>query len=285
MKSYIVCGLDNSDKGLLHNHGVVFYDWDTDIIIDQSQLEPALRILNATASEAATEYEDLYKLTLQFNATVNAVDGRNRVLDRAHAQSRAYYIQACSYRLKALVDEAQARVNGGRQKLLSAQESFVWLARQHNLSRMPVSEDKLKQQFADQFQRLIKTPKVAAIRVGSGCLLVYTDMLYAINPGTGVRHQLGQYLIVIRTDGQDDAIRWFNQTRRVRTIQPGMNAPRVFADGTACVDEIRETLLELIAQFELAIVVELAIQFVETLANDQLSRHIEKWPVAQEKNR
>ncbi|MBI4533896.1 MAG: hypothetical protein HY711_08095 [Candidatus Melainabacteria bacterium] len=283
MKSYIVCGLDNSDKGLLHNHGVVFYDWNTDIIIDQTQLEPTLSILNATATEAPTEYEDLYKLTLQFNAKAESTGDKNRVLDRAHAQSRASYIQACSYRLKGLENEAQAKVSDGRQKLVSAQESFVWLARQHHLSGTRVQEDKLRQTFAEQFQRLINVPKVRAIRVSNGSILVYTDMLYARNPGTGLLHELGQYLIVIRTDGSDDALRWFNRTRRIRTIQPGMNAPRVFADGTACVDEIKETLLELIAQFEFATVVELAIQFVETITNDELSKHIEKWPVIQEK--
>jgi hypothetical protein len=87
-------------------------------------------------------------------------------------------------------------------------------------------------------------------------------------------------MIVIRTDGLDDGVRWFNSTRRVRTVQPGMNAPRVYPDGTACIDEIKETLLELIAQFEFATVAELAIQFVESVGEDDMSKFIDKWPLA-----
>jgi hypothetical protein len=63
-------------------------------------------------------------------------------------------------------------------------------------------------------------------------------------------------------------------------VHPGMNAPRVYPDGTACIDEIKETLLELIAQFEFATVAELAIQFVETIGEDELSKFIDKWPLA-----
>jgi hypothetical protein len=106
-------------------------------------------------------------------------------------------------------------------------------------------------------------------------------MLQATDPRTGVCYELGRFLVVIRTNGTNAGVSWFNQTRRVSTIQPNMNAPRVFADGSPCADEIRETLLELIAQFEFATVVELAIQFVETLVDDELSKYIDKWPRAQ----
>ncbi|HEY9868416.1 MAG TPA: hypothetical protein V6D08_04570 [Candidatus Obscuribacterales bacterium] len=282
MKTYIVPGLDNVDRELLHNHGVLFYPWGTEIIVDQSQLPAALQLLNATATEAPTEYEGMYMLTLQFNTMVSAESADKRALDRARSQSRANYIQACQARLKDFLTQAQQKVSEHRKKLSPAQDSFVALARQRFLAAQGKVDERMEREFREQFQRLLATPKVRAVRVTSGALLVYTETLYARDPRTGLRHELGEYLIVIRTDGVEDGVRWFNSTRRVRTIHPGMNAPRVFANGTACADEIKETLLELIAQFDFATVAELAIQFVETLTNDELSKYIDRWPVARE---
>ena len=282
MKSYIVPGLDSTDKDLLHNNGIVFFPWNTEIIVDESQLAEALRLLGATATEAATEYENMYMLTLTFNLPAVTPAGEKRALDRSRRQSRINYIEACKARLQEFVTQAQTKANEGRNKLGPAQDSFASLARQMFVAGQRSDSERLKAEFAEQFDRLLAVPHVKAARVTTGAILVYTDTICATDPRTGLGHELGEFLIVIRTDGADDGVHWFNSTRRVRTIHPGMNAPRVYADGTCCVDEIKETLLELIAQFEFATVAELAIQFVETLSNDELSKHIDRWPLAKE---
>lgn len=284
MKSYIVPNLDSNDKQMLHDHGVVYYPWDNvSIIIGEAHLEQALRLLGATATEQATEFEGFYMLTLTFNpapTVVAPVSGRARQYDMATSASRTRYIELCSARLGDMAKQAMAKVNSRKQKLSTAQETFVKYARNHFVGASSLPEDALKQRFSDEYDRLIVTDKVKAVRVTTGALLVFTDTLVATNPKDGRRHELGEFMIVIRTDGADDGVRWFNSTRRVRTVQPGMNAPRVYPDGTACIDEIKETLLELIAQFEFATVAELAIQFVETVGEDELSKFIEKWPLA-----
>jgi len=282
MKSYIVPGLDSTDKDLLHNNGIVFFPWNTEIIVDESQLAEALKLLGATATEAETEYENMYMLTLQFNVLAPTPAGEQRALDRVRKQSRANYIEACKARLQEFVTQAQTKVTDGRNKLGPAQDSFASLSRQLFVAQQRDDGERLKQELDEQFERLLAVPHVKAVRVTTGAILVYTDTICATDARTGLRHELGEFLIVIRTDGVDDGVRWFNSTRRVRTIHTGMNAPRVYADGTCCVDEIKETLLELIAQFEFATVAELAIQFVETLANDELSKHIDRWPLAKE---
>ena len=282
MKSYIVTGVDDVDKRMLHNNGVVFYPWDTDIVIDQTQLDLVLSLLNATATEAATEFENMYKLTLQFNVIAPAGNTtKNRAVDRARAQSRAKYIEVCSSRLNEFLVEATTKTSEARQKLLPAQSNFVLSARLRYLADKSKPADELKREFDEQFQRLTQIPKVETVRVTNGAILIYTDTLYATNPNSGLSHELGKFLIVIHTNGDRDGVRWFNRTRRVRTVQPGMNAPRVFADGTACADEIKETLLELMSQFDFATMTELAIQFVETLTDDEPSKYIDRWPCAQ----
>lgn len=283
MKSYIVPNLDNNDKQMLHDHGVVYYPWDNvSIIVEQAQLEQTLRLLGATATEQATEYEGFFLLTLTFTPVQTVVTGnsRGRQYDMATTASRARYIELCSARLGDMAKQAMAKINNRKLKLGPAQEVFVKNARHHFVGSTSLPEDALKQRFADEYDRLIAVDKVKAVRVTNGALLVFTHPLIATNPKGGKRHELGEYMIVIRTDGVDDGVRWFNSTRRVRTVQPGMNAPRVYPDGTACIDEIKETLLELIAQFEFATVAELAIQFVETVGEDDLSKFIDKWPPA-----
>lgn len=284
MKSYIVPNLDNNDKQMLHDHGVVFYPWnDTDIIIDPTQLENTLKLLSATAQEEATEFEGFFKLVLTFvpNATVTApVSRRAQQYDMATAASRARYIELCSARLGGMAKQALDKITSRKHKLNAAQDLFVKNARHHFVGTNNLSDDALKERFADEYERLVAVDKVKAVRVTNGALLVFTDTLSATNPKDGKRHELGNFLIMIRTDGGEDGVRWFNSTRRIRTVQPGMNAPRVYPDGTACVDEVKETLLELIAQFEFATVTELAIQFVETVGEDELSKFIEKWPLA-----
>ena len=284
MKSYIVPNLDNNDKQMLHDHGVVYYPWDNvSIIIGETHLEQTLRLLGATATEKETEYEGFYQLTLTFTPAVNATapaTQRGRHYDAATQASRARYIELCSARLGSMAKQAVARINSRKQKLVPAQELFVKNARHHFVGSTNLSEDALKTRFSEEYDRLLAVDKVKAVRVTNGALLVFTETLIAVNPKSDKRHELGEYMIVIRTDGLDDGVRWFNSTRRVRSVQPGMNAPRVYPDGTACIDEIKETLLELIAQFEFATVAELAIQFVETIGEDDLSKFIDKWPLA-----
>lgn len=280
MKSFIIPGLDNNDKQLLHNHGVIFYPWNgDDILINETQLENVLQILDATATQQVTEYEDMLQLTLTFNPTAKT-NVAGRVMDRAHAQSRANYIKVTSQRLAEFINQATSRTAEKKKKVGPAADRFVKLARQSYVAQNAGDKAALEQFFADQYEQLLQVPKVRAVRVTSGAILVYTDLLTATDPKTGITHELGEFMIFIRTDGMEEGVRWFNSTRRVRTVQSGMNAPRIFADGTACTDEVKETLLELIAQFEFATVADMAIQFAETLSDDELSKQIDKWPVA-----
>ena len=56
-----------------------------------------------------------------------------------------------------------------------------------------------------------------------------------------------------------------------------MNSPYVFANGMASANDIKEPIFELIACCEFAAVAELAIQFVETVSDDELGQHLNNW--------
>jgi hypothetical protein len=57
-----------------------------------------------------------------------------------------------------------------------------------------------------------------------------------------------------------------------------MNAPTVFEDGSCAACELKETLVELIAQFELVPAVELAIQYLQGPDNQLLECFANRWP-------
>ncbi len=60
-----------------------------------------------------------------------------------------------------------------------------------------------------------------------------------------------------------------------------MNAPYVFADGTAATDDTRAAFQELIARGDFANACDLAIQYVETVQPDSpLTAYLSRWPVA-----
>ncbi len=307
MNSYIIPNLDENDRQMLHEHGVVFFPWAEGIIFDQTQLEKSLQLLGATATEQASDIENVSLLNLHFDpisvaraaanspsaAQLNQRSSRPRAnqsqtkrrldgpqSDTNHDAARRHYIEICSSRLKELTVQSEEKIAQRKLKLESAQEHFIETSRKHFVGKANLTEDAIRSNSIEQFERLLQVDKVRTVRVTSGAILIYTDMLYATDPATGSRRELGCFLIIINTRGTNDGVRWLNLTRRIRTVQPGMNAPRVFEDGKAFVDEVKETLLELIAQFEFATVAELAIQFVETVSDDPLSNFIYKWPEA-----
>ena len=72
---------------------------------------------------------------------------------------------------------------------------------------------------------------------------------------------------------------WFNASRRVDAAQESMNAPYVFADGDSTAHEVKQTLLDLLGQFEVAAAADLAIQFVENVDGESpFNQHLTEWP-------
>lgn len=292
MKSFILRGTDAMLKQRLGEAGVYFYDFSADaIVIEEDLLPGALRALEATvAEEKESEYEGLYEISLQYTKKPAAAPRKKPAaatasaaptMDPARAAARQRYIEACSVRLKDAVQSAEQNYHKQRKALPPLQSKFFTLCRQNHVAGDKATDEERRQRFAAEFQRLKETSKVRDIRVTNGALLIYTNMLCAAEPDGGPEHEIGRFIILVRLDGQgNDPVRWFNQTRRVNAMRSNMNAPYVMEDGSPCLSEILETLIQLIAQFELATVADLAIQFVETINDDEPGRHIDKWPLS-----
>jgi len=260
MKSFIIPNLEPSDRTALINQRVIFYPWGKDVLVEEPQLQRALKVLDAKATSEPTDIAEVFRIS--WKRITHQVE-----LDRA---SNRYSDQSPRGKYSVL------------PVLISSKATFTKSSRLFFIANTPEpSQDDLQKKFEDQFQQLISLDKVRTAFVDCSALLVYTHTLYADCPSSGLR-ELGEFLIVITLDGTEDGVRWFNNTRLVNGAEPAMNAPHVFSDGTACFDGLQQTLQELIAQFEFVTVTELAIQFLEILpAGNPLCRFADRWPPKQ----
>lgn len=294
MKSYILRGVDASLRKRLTDSGVLFYELDAnDVIVEPSQYSWALECLNATGSEkASAEYENMVVVTLKYGRAA-AEDGKAAAAaqlaaqqaalseqEKLRAQARQGYIQACSARLKDAVEAATKDSAAKQQKLSPVAARLFTLARQAHVAANPPAAPGSFQRYQEEFSRIREVAKISGVRVSNGALLLFTDLVHATNPKTKERHELGKFIIIVRTDGQGEPIRWLNQTRRVDGIRPAMNAPYVLSSGAPLVSEVQETFLQLIAQLDFAIVAELAVQFLETVETNEPGKYISNWPSA-----
>jgi hypothetical protein len=109
-------------------------------------------------------------------------------------------------------------------------------------------------------------------------LLVYTDTLFAAREESTDRFEIGKFMFRFQMQAQSDAMRFYNATRRVRAISEDMNAPYIYGDGSMMECEIRQTFSELLARCEFAALVDLAIQFIETVNDDEAGKFVNAWP-------
>lgn len=283
MKSYLVPGLDVAQKQRLTDAGINFYAFDdTSVIVEEPQLAALLSALGATATESATEFENMFKLKLRFRKAQDQAAAAPLPVrgDPALAQARQQYIAICGERVKKALKAAADNVGSLKRDVADYQQRFFDLTRLDAFGRVSMTEDEQRRALAEEFERLRAVPRVLDVRVIQGAVLVYTDVLYAIHPETGATHELGKFMLYINVDGKNDGVRWFNSTRRVDAVRANMNAPYVYESGKARVTELKETFVELIGRLELSAVAELSMQFVETVEDDEMGRMLDHWPLA-----
>jgi hypothetical protein len=282
-KIYLFPGLAQAQKNELKQAGVEYAAWDDESIsIEEKYLQQSLQLLHANASESTTEFQDVIRLTLRTVSREQKSAPTGRVLSPEQKQSRDNYIAACSTRIADLLQAAKQALKKQRSEFPDKVERFVSAKRDFAFCRSELSEEALAERFCAEFERLKQVPKVVDVRLTAQAILVHTDTLYATARDTGTQHEVGKFLIAIDIDGRNGGIRWFNASRRVNALRPGMNAPNVYDDGTAFQDDLSATFYELLARLQFAALTDLAIQFIEEVTNDDLATTISSWPLAAE---
>lgn len=276
MKSYLIGGLESVQIEKLKAGNVVFYDFGPgEIVVEECQKDALFEVLGVLeAVEHSSQYEDLFKLNLKYKTKTE----RANVSPSARMQERRKYIESCSRRIEDEKRSLEHQIQSETAKLLVRQHDFLQAARSRWVEASSKRGSDPEAHFLKQLELLRQNPKVLSVRALNGAIAVYTDTLFADSEQTGYRHALGEFMIVIYLDGRNELVRWFNMSRRVDGHMPGMNAPNVYPDGRACLDEIRLTMAELMGQFEIALVADLAIQFVENVQDGAYADYLRFWP-------
>ncbi|MCC7531360.1 MAG: hypothetical protein IT342_22845 [Candidatus Melainabacteria bacterium] len=288
MKSYLLKSLTDDQLGVLTNAGVQHYPWDEGIIIEETQLDLALSVLGATGTKSKTEYEGVYKLKLTFKKPgqgkrdekgARKLDEEALKQEKERLEFRRRYIKACESRTKGMLESAALAAENNRKKLTGAKYRFVTSKRTEVFGARLQDSPAAARTMLTELERIRVVRGVQAVHVVPNRLLISTEILCAVDPETGFRHEVGQFLITVYLDGSNDGIRWQNNSRRIDGVRQNMNAPTVFSDGQAGAAEIHATIMELIARLELSTVAELAIQFIENPENNEYGKYVSNWPL------
>jgi hypothetical protein len=203
--------------------------------------------------------------------------------DVQHQKFRQEYIAACSSRVTELVQQSRKDLISYRKQIEELQFKIVRRMRTDHILRCKAAGEQFcdREQLGREFDALLKSPRVTGVTIVPGQVLVYTDKLSCTDPRTGQRHELGNFLIGIFTDGQSDCVQWVNLSRQVDGCLRRQHAPHVVASGRACFASVREAFPDLIANLQFSIVAQLAIDFIEQVnVDDPAGKQIIKWPLA-----
>jgi len=195
---------------------------------------------------------------------------------------KGLFVKLCGSRMahniqvtEAAIRDKDARLEKQRTQLLNGYLQLK--ASREKLSRpaAPIEGEK----FGNEFDGLLRVPKVHRVVVVDYRVEVYTDTIYCRDPRTKILHELGKFRICVDVFGGD--VKWFNLTRRINGHKKNMHAPHVFDEGEACLGSAAETLAELLSNFEISATVMYAIQFLESVnVDDDSGRHVDRWPTA-----
>lgn len=276
-------GIGEADRNKLKSAGVKFQLLDKSsetIVIDNSSLKEMLDVLQFDAEQAreSAQFEGIIpmKLSARRRAQVPARTASGGMpVDPAE---RVKYISVCGKRLERLTRDVEKVAVKLRKKLVKTSQRMVTVWRKEAFGAEENTESDRRARLLAEFESLKSAPRVESVSVIGSTILVKTDLLAATDERTGTTHEIGRFTILIDLEGKNGGVRWFNRDRRVDAFKKGMNAPNVFADGTAFFNDLTQPMLELTARLELTVVVDLAIQFVENGGTGELGAYINLWP-------
>lgn len=196
---------------------------------------------------------------------------------------RAQYVRACADRVKALEESSLEQIAQMRQELERIQCELISVLRTRLVKQRQQARKRIcdRSDLAREFTALAKTARVRAITLRPGTVSVWTESLFSQCPETKLKHEIGKFRIDIHLDGRSDCLRFYNLSQVIDGCKQLQQAPRVLNSGRACLNELRETFPDLIAELKLSVLVQLAIEFIEQMdADDHNAAFIKLWPEA-----
>ncbi len=232
--------------------------------------------------------EELFRRILQEavflrTATEDEKAARARLIAQGRrSYSRERYVEVCKHRLDKVVQQDKETIERNPDKVRGHQRGIIKLLREareaaRRLERTEADQAQAAVQYAQEFDKLFEVQKIRDVRAIDGTINVFTEVLYCIDPRSKRCHEIGAFRIELNLDGD---VRWFNLTRKVDGLKTKMNAPHVWSNGNACLGNMDEVIPQLIADYELAALAMICIQFIENVNTDDVAgAYIDRWPV------
>ena len=243
--------------------------------LDHDASSPAIRLYEWILDEALKQWQ---KPLEQLAAEKAERDHRR------HAKNREAYVGLCEAKIKERVAAAQKqaanlRASAGQwyaQCIEQMREADDLAARAQGLE---AQEQALAATLRAEYDQLASLPKVLAVAIEKSAIIaVLTHTLCCDNPHKRKAHQIGKFKILINAGTGD--VRCINMTGQIQINGQAFNAPRVDADGRIMAGDVGAAMVELVGQYEFVAVTDMAVQFIETVGDDEESRRrLEKWPV------
>jgi len=213
-----------------------------------------------------------------------SAQGKNLQTKREQESNRRRYFDECQYRLKHEQDSLRKKLDDNLKRQVEYLEVLhqLWteepilqanLAGINNLSQ---DQDNL---IVQEYNNLCHNPKIIKVEVESGKIIIYTKHLYTQPISDGTLRDLGKFKITLNaSSGQ---IRIDNLTRTIGYSQH----PHVYtSDQRPCLGNVGEGIHKLIAQNQFAVVMQIMIQYLETINEDsQCSSDIMDWPIKRQR--
>ena len=254
------------DNCLYIHHDICHHGTDAELTIFRRVLEECVRLKTMTP-------EEIMKV-------------KQEKEEEEKRLSRQRYIDECAKRLKGSINELKEKVASGTESIKSLEKKLVETIRvtkeaEQKLFLLLTCNGPERERYGLEYDKLLSVAHVQAVIVRDSKIIVTTDKLYCADPRSKKLHEIGAFRIEIRTDGNDECVRWFNLDHRIDGYKSGMQAPHVFPEGNACLGSAKEIFPSLIASYEYAAVAMVAIQFIESVnTDDDAGKHIDRWPLA-----
>lgn len=202
----------------------------------------------------------IVKVAEHIGASAGSIDREAMIRERTERQIAEWSENVYSSRIaetRVLIDSAMITVASHRDAI--AREFRSLRNNQHLLDGLLASAD-TSIHAREQFELLEEHPRVDSVQFNNGAFIVTThEDLRMTRTDTGESRWLGAFKMNIPIAG--DGINLTN----LNTRRGGRNHPHVSGDGTPCFGGHTDSMYELLGRGEIYVVVDLLIQYLESV--------------------
>lgn len=196
------------------------------------------------------------------------------------------YVSSCATRIDRIIRVTKKQIEVADNDLRMYERELVSKIRhlgglRAKLPQLEASKNKDTTKYEKEYDKLLSIRCVNNVEVNGDVVNVFTDTIYCMDDRTNLWHEIGRFRIEINL-GQYANVKFFNLDRMVNGFAGNTcHHPHVFhIKGEACLGTVKEIFPSLLATYEVAAIIVVAIQFLESAnTQDGAGAHINAWPL------